>query len=66
MVVYKFYLHDPGKVDELIGVLPERRKRPARITPESVMNWGRKLFGNTLGMENIFFLQVEVNTDGRK
>ena len=64
--MYKFYLHDPVKGDELIGVLPERRKKPARITLESVMNWGRKHFGNTLGMDNIFFLQVRINTDGRR
>ncbi len=62
--MYKFYLHDSEKGDELIGVLPERRKTPARITLGSVLNWGKKYFGNTLGMENIFFLQVRINTDG--
>ncbi len=66
MIVYKFYLHNPQKGDELIGVLPERRKNPARITLESVMNWGRKLFGNTVGMDNIFFLQVRIDTNGGK
>ncbi len=26
MLVYKFYLHDPVKGDELIGVLPEEKE----------------------------------------
>ncbi len=64
MLVYKFYLHDPVKGDELIGVVPERRKNPSRITLESVLNWGKKHFSNTLGMENIFFLQARINTNG--
>lgn len=62
MIAYRFYWRDPIKGDELIGVLPERRKNPARITPESVMNWGKKHFGNTLGIENMFFIQVRINT----
>jgi hypothetical protein len=62
MVAYRFYLRDPGKGAKLIGILAERRKDPARISPESVMNWGKKYFGETLGMDNIFFVQVKVDT----
>ena len=43
MVAYEFYWHDEGKGYELLGVLPERRKNPARITKNSVMN-GEKWF----------------------
>jgi hypothetical protein len=32
MVAYEFYWRDPIKGYQLVGVLPERRKNPARIT----------------------------------
>ena len=44
MVVYKFYLRDAIKGDIFLGILPERRKNPQRITDESIINWGRKYF----------------------
>jgi len=38
MVAYEFYWQDPIEGYQHIGTLPERRKNPARITQESVMN----------------------------
>lgn len=32
MEAYEFYWLDPIKGDKLLGVLPERRKNPERIT----------------------------------
>jgi hypothetical protein len=61
MVGYEFYWRDPIKGYQLIGVLPERRKNPKRITKESVLNWGKKYFGNKLNFNDIFFLEVEIN-----
>jgi len=60
MVVYEFYSRYE-KGDELIGILPERRKDPIRITPESIMNWGR-ILGDIAGIDpnSIYFIQVEV------
>lgn len=60
MVAYEFYLRN-GSDDKLIGVLPERRKDPKRITPESIMNWGR-ILGKSAGIDakSIYFIQVEV------
>jgi len=59
MVAYEFYLRDE-KGDKLFGVLPERRKDPKRITPESIMNWGRILSENTgIDANSIYFIQVE-------
>ena len=60
MVAYEFYSHNE-KEDKLIGILPERRKDPKRITPESIMNWGR-ILSNSAGIDanNIYFIQVEV------
>jgi hypothetical protein len=60
MVAYEFYQHNE-EGDRLIGILPERRKDPKRITPESIMNWGRILCTTTgIDVKNIYFVQVEV------
>jgi hypothetical protein len=61
MMVYEFYWRDPVKGYQIIGVLPERRKTPARITKESVLNWGEKFFGNTLNLNDMFFIETETN-----
>jgi hypothetical protein len=60
MVAYEFYSRQQ-KGDKLIGILPERRKDPTRITPESIMNWGR-ILGDSAGIDanSIYFIQVEV------
>ncbi len=60
MVVYEFYCFNPEKGFELIGILPERRKNPKRITEESVMNWGRFLLDDNAKSENIFFKRKTV------
>ena len=61
MEAYEFYLRDPIKGHQFIGLLPERRKNPASITKESIINWGEKYFGNTLSTRDIFFIQVTIN-----
>jgi hypothetical protein len=60
MVAYEFYLRNE-KEDKLIGILPERRKDPKRITTESIMNWGR-ILGDSAGIDakSIYFIQVDV------
>ena len=61
MIGYELYWHDPIKGYQLIGVLPERRKNPKRITKESVLNWGKKHFGNNLNLNDVFFIEVVIN-----
>lgn len=63
MVAYEFYLHDPVKGYELVGILPERRKSPERITQESIMRWGENIFGKDLNTKDIYFIQVTINAD---
>ena len=48
-----------------LGILPERRRVPERITRESIMNWGRMILGDTLDLSNLSFVQVTIdeNTD---
>ena len=59
MATYEIYWHDPIKGYQLIGVLPERRKNPARITNGSIINWGREFFGKRIDINGIFILQLE-------
>ena len=44
-----------------MGVLPERRKNPNRITEESVLNWEKEYFSKNLNLSEMFFLEVEIN-----
>jgi hypothetical protein len=60
VVVYKFYLRDPERGDVLIGVLPERRRSPQRITQEAIMNWVKKMpFDKGINGNDIYFISVE-------
>jgi hypothetical protein len=63
MLAYEFYLRDPVKGSELVGILPERRKDPARVTQESVLNWAENVFGNGLSNKDIYFIEVTINED---
>jgi hypothetical protein len=58
MTVYKFYLRDATKGDILVGILPERRKNPKRITVDSIIKWGRKYFCKNAKDEDIFFIKT--------
>ena len=59
--IYQIYKKEPITRYEFIGVLPERRKNPARITEESIINWGRKFFGGSLDITRIFIIQLEID-----
>jgi hypothetical protein len=60
MVVYKLYKHDQTEEPHLIGILPERRKGPERITEESVLNWGREVTGESSDFNDLYFIQMEM------
>jgi hypothetical protein len=60
MVAYEFYWRNDAGDEHLIGVLPERRKNKTRITTESIINWARKVLGNTTEIKDIFFVEVDV------
>ena len=61
MVAYELYLHNGKEEDELIGILPERRKDPNRITKESVLNWGRMLLGDDTNKKGIIIKQLRID-----
>jgi hypothetical protein len=61
MVAYELYSFDEKNGVEFIGVLPERRKDPKRITKESVVNWGKMILGNHADGKKIFFKRVTID-----
>jgi len=60
MLAYEFYFRDMRKGDELIGILPERRTKAERVTPESVMKWAKMVFNNTLDIDNVYFVSISL------
>jgi len=60
MLAYEFYSRDEIGRDNLIGILPERRKNPKRITQESIMKWGKIVAGENTEVKDISFIQVEI------
>ena len=60
MVVYEFYWRDETGKEYFIGILPERRKNPQRITRESALNWGWRVIGDQPDVNDIYFVQVEM------
>jgi hypothetical protein len=61
MIAYELYLYDAGKGYELLGILPERRKDPRRITKESVLKWARMILGDGAEDKNIMFKQMIID-----
>jgi hypothetical protein len=61
MVAYEFYCPESVKGCELLGILPERRKDPKRITDASVMKWGKMFFGNNGSKKIIFYKKVRIS-----
>jgi hypothetical protein len=61
MVAYEIYSYDDIKGYELIGILPERRKDPKRITKESVLKWGEMLLNGREEGKGITFKQMVID-----
>ena len=65
MMAYELYTFDKINGYEFIGVLPERRKNPKRMTEDSVMSWGRMLLGDNADNKSIYFKKVTLDNNGR-
>ena len=63
MIAYELYLYDPINGYRLVGVLPERRRNPKRITKQSVLNWAEKYFGADLNLKKVFVLEVKTDRE---
>jgi len=62
MVAYEFYSSDETGKEHFIGILPERRKNPERITKKSVLNWGWKVIGDNSDVKDIYFVKVDIQS----
>ena len=60
-MAYELYSYNKVEGYRLIGILPERRKDPRRITRESVLKWGRMLLGSSAEDKEITFKQMIVD-----
>jgi hypothetical protein len=60
MTAYEFYYRDEKGKEHFIGILPERRKDPKRITKESVLNWGRMVIGESSDVTDLYFVRVDM------
>jgi hypothetical protein len=60
MTAYEFYSCDDFGELNFIGILPERRIDPKRITHDSIINWAWKLLGEESGVNNIFYSTVNL------
>ncbi len=62
MLAYEVYWRNPEGEYTMIGVLPERRRNPIRITRQSVTNWGIMILGNDVDSRNIFFKRIKIES----
>jgi len=62
-IVYYFYRRDPNGEDQLIGSLKERRKKPERITHDSIMNLAKILAPKDVFEERVYFVQWEIKVE---
>ncbi len=62
MVAYEIYLNNMNGKEHLVGILPERRKDPARITKRSVLKWGKLVLGggSDIKPNRLYFTKVEL------
>jgi hypothetical protein len=63
MKAYQFYWRDDIKGFELIGILPERRVDPGRITEDSIMRLGRSYIGEEADSGRMLFIQITLYTE---
>ena len=61
MVAYELFSFDEKSGYEFIGILPERRKDPKRITQKSILRWGRMLLYDTADRRRFFFEKITIN-----
>ncbi len=60
MMAYEFYWLDDTEKAHFVGILPERRKKPERITEESILNWGQMAVGENTEVKEMYYVKVEI------
>ena len=59
-VSYAFYFDDGDNEDNLIGILPERRKDKRRVTPKSIMRWGKLAASSDTDPNSIYYIKLNL------
>jgi hypothetical protein len=62
VIAYEIYSFDANEEDKVyfLGILPERRNDPLRITRESILNLAKMVIRNVPMGNSLYFNQVEV------
>ncbi len=60
MKAYEFYWIDQQGASNLIGILPERRVNPDRITKEFILNWAKEILGEDTDVKDVYFVAVDL------
>jgi hypothetical protein len=60
MVAYEFYFRDERGKEHLIGILPERRAKPERITNDAILRWGRNMIGDHTDIKDVHFVPLKM------
>jgi hypothetical protein len=60
MRAYEFYVIAGNKRHELLGVFPERRTNPMRVTRQSIMDWAEGMV-DCESAESIYFIPVTID-----
>ncbi len=63
MVFYHFFIRNGYDEPSLVGILPERRKNPLRITRQSIMKWGQLAAGSYVDPATLYFIRVEIREE---
>ena len=61
MIAYAFYWLEEIDKAHFIGLLPERRKDPERITQQSISNYARAILGNETDIDDLFSIEMELD-----
>jgi len=63
MVSYEFFSVDETGAAHLIGMIPERRKHPERVTKESIMQRLWMLLGEGIDLNYFFVNRVNIDEE---
>jgi hypothetical protein len=66
MLAYQFYCLDEQGNDHLIGILPERRFNPDRITDRAIVNWATEAIGSGFQGCRIRFVRVNLAEENQE
>ena len=61
MVVYEVYVRCERDGGEFLGALPERRTDKERVNSDSIMNWAKSIFDETIDTSTVFFVKKTFN-----